>query len=63
MVVGKVVSVKGQIIEVEFNGEKPEIYDVLVFREDQNVKMEVYTSASPNSFYCLALSEIGRAHV
>lgn len=62
MVIGKVVSVKGQIVEVEFTGEKPEIYDVLVFREDSLVKMEVYTSASPNSFYCLALSDITKLH-
>ncbi len=62
MVVGKVVSVKGQIVEVEFSGEKPKIFDVLVYREDQNVKMEVYTSASPNSFYCLALSEVTKLH-
>ena len=62
MVVGKVVSVKGQIIEVEFDGEKPEIYDVLVYKDDPNVKMEVYTSASPNSFYCLALTNITVLH-
>jgi len=62
MLVGKVVSVKGQIVEVEFTGEKPRIYDVLVYREDPNVKMEVYTSASPNSFYCLALTDVTKLH-
>lgn len=58
MLVGKVVSVKGQIIEVEFVGEKPRINDVLVYKEDPSVCMEVYTSASPNSFFCLALTEV-----
>ena len=62
MLVGKVVAVKGQIIEVEFDGEKPAIYEVLVYKEDPNVKMEVYTSASPNSFYCLALTAIVELH-
>ncbi len=62
MVVGKVISVKGQIIEVEFTGEKPKIYDVLFFKEDPTVKMEVYTSASPNSFFCLALTNIVQLH-
>lgn len=62
MLVGKVVSVKGQIIEVEFTGDKPNIYDVLVFKEDPNVKMEVYTSATPNSFFCLALTEANELH-
>src|SRR5690349_1300340 len=56
MVTGKVISIKGQIIEVEFSDEKPNIYDVLLLQDDQNVKMEVYTSASPNSFFCLALT-------
>lgn len=62
MVLGKVISVKGQIIEVEFNGEKPRIYDVLVYKEDPEIKMEVYTSASPNSFFCLALTTVDKLH-
>lgn len=62
MLIGKVVSVKGQIIEVEFTGEKPRIYDVLVYKEDPEVKMEVYTSASPNSFFCLALTDMTKLH-
>ncbi|MDO8270039.1 MAG: F0F1 ATP synthase subunit beta [Candidatus Levybacteria bacterium] len=62
MVIGKVVSVKGQIIEVEFTGEKPRIYDVLISKEDPTIKMEVYTSATPNSFYCLALTNVVQLH-
>lgn len=62
MVIGKVVSVKGQIIEVEFVGEKPRIYDVLYYKEDPTVKMEVYTSATQNSFYCLALTNVVKLH-
>ncbi len=62
MLVGKVISVKGQIIEVEFTGEKPQIYDVLLAKDDPSIKMEVYTSASPNSFYCLALTNVTDLH-
>lgn len=62
MIVGKVVSVKGQIIEVEFLDEKPRIYDVLIGKDDDTVKMEVYTSASPNSFFCLALTGVTTLH-
>lgn len=62
MIEGKVVSVKGQIIEVEFQDEMPKIYDVLVYKEDPSVKMEVYTSATPNSFYCLALTNVTKLH-
>src|SRR3990170_6523318 len=62
MVTGKVTSVKGQIIEVEFLDEKPRIYDVLLAKDDDTCKMEVYTSASPSSFYCLALTNVTKLH-
>ncbi len=62
MVIGKVISVKGQILEVEFLESQPSIYDVLLYKEDPTVKMEVYTSASPTSFYCLALTNITKLH-
>jgi F-type H+-transporting ATPase subunit beta len=62
MISGKVVSVKGQIVEVEFLDEKPRNFDVLVFKEDESVKLEVYTSASPNSFFCLALTNVFKLH-
>ncbi|HSA83683.1 MAG TPA: F0F1 ATP synthase subunit beta [Patescibacteria group bacterium] len=62
MLTGKVVSVKGQIIEVEFLDEKPKIYDVLLLKEDENIKMEVYTSATPTSFFCLALTGVTKLH-
>jgi F-type H+-transporting ATPase subunit beta len=62
MVQGKIVGIKGQIIEAEFLEEKPRIYDVLVYKEDTSVKMEVYTSATSNSFFCLALTDPTKLH-
>ncbi len=62
MVTGKIISVKGQVIEAEFLEEKPRIYDVLILKDDPEVKMEAYTSASPNSFYCLALTSVTKLH-
>jgi len=62
MVEGKIISIKGQIIEVEFLEERPRVYDVLVFKEDDSVKMEVYTSASPTSYFCLALTPANILH-
>ncbi len=62
MISGKVVSIKGQIIEVEFLEEKPRIYDVLVQKDDPAMRMEIYTSASPTSFFCLALAHTDRLH-
>jgi F-type H+/Na+-transporting ATPase subunit beta len=62
MINGKVISVRGQIIEVEFLDDKPRIYDVLISEEDPSIKMEVFTSATPSSFFCLALTNINRLH-
>lgn len=62
MLEGKIISIKGQIIEVEFLEEKPKIYDVLLSKDDPTIKMEVYTSASPTSFYCLALTHVSILH-
>ncbi len=62
MITGKVISVKGQIIEVEFRDAKPRFNDVLVYKEDPATKMEVYRSATPNSFFCLALTETTNLH-
>src|SRR3990167_2704132 len=53
---GKIVSVRGQIVKVKFEEAKPAIHDLLVSEKDQNTKMEVYASASTDSFFCLALS-------
>ena len=62
MLTGKIISIKGQIVEVEFLEDKPRMYEVLVCKDDPSVRMEVYTSASQNSFYCLALTCISNLH-
>ena len=54
---GKVVAILGQIVEVEFlRANEPRIHDILILVDDPAVKMEVYTSANSNSYYCLLLS-------
>ena len=53
---GKVIAVRGQLVEVEFIGDKPKIKDVLILDGDPEVRLEVYTSSGPSTFYCLALS-------
>lgn len=55
--VGIIVSLKGQIVEVEFAGDKPHVYDVLILESDPSIRMEVYASAGSDAFYCLALSQ------
>lgn len=62
MTEGKIISIKGQIIEVEFPEKKPRVHDILVSKEDETIKLEVYTSASPTSYYCLALTHMTTLH-
>lgn len=53
---GKVLTVRGQVIEVSFSGTKPAVNDLLYLKDFPDVKMEVYASSGENSFFCLALS-------
>lgn len=64
---GIVVSVLGQVAEVEFQENPPNIHDVLIVSYDskgkpleKTVQMEVWSSASPSSFYCIVLSPQSR---
>lgn len=54
---GKIISVQGQIVEVQFPQDNlPKINDVLVLEGDNKVRLEVAISSSPSSFYCISLS-------
>lgn len=53
---GKIIGIQGQIIEVEFARDKPNIHDILVTETYPGVKMEVFTSSGTASFFCLSLS-------
>jgi F-type H+-transporting ATPase subunit beta len=56
--VGKVVSIRGQVVEVDFSDNKPTIFDILVLEGDPNVRMEVFSSSGPDTFYCLSLGPV-----
>lgn len=60
--VGRVLSVKGQVVDVEFRGNKPEIHEVLELLGDSSVKLEVYSSSDSSSFYCLVLRNVEKLH-
>ncbi len=59
---GVVISIKSQIVEVEFYDNPPEIHDLYVYEGDKTVILEVYSSSSDKSVYCLALSKTDRLH-
>src|SRR4030066_2036081 len=53
---GKIVSVKGHVIEVRFPNLKPSVNNVLILEDDPDIKMEVYSSSGKETFYCLGLT-------
>ena len=53
---GRITKVSGQVIEVVFAKDMPNVHDVLVFRQDPSVRMEVHGSSGRDSFFCLGLS-------
>lgn len=59
---GTVLSVFGQMVEAEFLKEKPKIYNVIYFEEDENLKLLVSGTKSESLFYCLALSDAGELY-
>lgn len=57
---GKIISILGQIVEVEFDSNPPQRRSILVLEEDRSIKMEVYASSDTNAFYCILLSSPGK---
>ncbi len=55
---GIVVGVRGNIVEVEFRDNLPEVHHILSLAEKPEVRLKVYSSAGPNLFYCLAISGV-----
>jgi F-type H+-transporting ATPase subunit beta len=52
---GEIVSIKGQVVEVEFPKTKPVVHDILVVVDKPDSELEVYSSSDEDTFYCLAL--------
>ena len=55
MTEGTIIAIKGQIVEVEFRDVKPAINEILTLEKDPTAILEVYSSASDESFYCFLL--------
>ena len=53
---GKVIRVQGQIVEVEFAENPPNLHDLLLLEDDKITKMEVMRSSGPSTFYSLCFS-------
>lgn len=55
---GKIISIKGQIIEVEFQESPPAIGDIIVLEEDESVEMEVFSTGEGHRFFCFSYSPV-----
>lgn len=53
---GTIISIIGQIVLVEFLGEKPSLHEVLTMQSNPSVLLEVYSSAGQNRLFCLCLT-------
>lgn len=62
-----IVAINGQIVEVEFLLKyEPKIKDILHLKDDLETKLEVVSSSTQNSYYCLSLNnleKLGRGKV
>lgn len=55
----RIIGIKGFVAEVEFMEEdKPELNDILVLEDSDEVKLQVFRSSAKNKFYCLTLSHV-----
>ncbi|MGE5041446.1 MAG: F0F1 ATP synthase subunit beta [Candidatus Levyibacteriota bacterium] len=53
---GTIITISGQIAEVEFEDTLPSVHDVLTVDEMPSVHLEVWESATSTTFYCIILS-------
>ena len=53
---GKILSIEGQVAEVEFLYNKPAVRDVLILKSNSSVKLLVYSSAKADTYFCIILS-------
>lgn len=53
---GRILSVRGNIAEVEFWDSLPEIHHILILQDSPDTRLKVYSSSGENRFYCLVLS-------
>lgn len=59
---GKIVSIRGQVAEVECLIVKPRVHDLIVLAEDPSIQMEVYSSTPRGTYFCIILSAANKLY-
>ncbi len=57
MGVGYILSIKGEVVEVEFYEDPPFVKEILALEENPEVLLEVYGARTKNVFVCLSLNK------
>ena len=60
--IGTIKSIRGDVIEVEFIGVKPNRFEILEFVDDPAIKLEVYSSTNRDSVFCICFSDPGKLY-
>ena len=60
--IGTIKSIRGDVVEAEFPGVKPNRFELLEFVEDPAIKLEVYSSNNKDSVFCICFSDPGKLY-
>ncbi|KKN11289.1 hypothetical protein LCGC14_1028000, partial [marine sediment metagenome] len=58
--IGHIISVKGDVVEVESKGKKLARHDLLTLPDDPEVRLEVYSTNTSDSIMCISLTDPNR---
>ncbi len=53
---GRIISIKGEVVEVHFEQAQPVLHDILTLLDDDSVKLQIYGSDSAGNYSCLLLT-------
>ena len=59
---GTVIAIKGQIVEIDYNNDPPNMHDLYVMDGTDEILLEVYASASERSVYCIGLTALQKLY-
>lgn len=54
---GTIIGIRGDVVEVEFGEDKPNRHELLVFKDDPEIKLEVYNTTPHDTVICVALTD------
>lgn len=55
--IGRILSVKGTVVEVEFKNDQPARHEILSLVEDPKIALEVYSSIGNDTYVCISLTD------